>query len=304
MRSQRPDTVREPFLRENARVLVVAPCGPVPEEPFRKGLDVLRGWGLEVCLSPGLWNRQGYLAGPDSERLEHLVRALRDEEASAVWMARGGYGATRILRGLEDALPESPPALIGFSDGTALHALFDSRGHSCVHGPVVTQLGRLTSESLRQCKEFLFGIQTQWRSGPLESLNGIEAPSAGPTWGGNLSLLCALTGTPWQRPVSNRIVFIEDVGEPVYRIDRMLQQLRDSHALDTAAAILFGSFSEADRDPELHQLLRAFSNSLPCPVWSGIPVGHEADNWMVPIGRMSRIESGHWWVTQGGTENP
>jgi len=286
-------TSLEPILQPEDRILIVAPSGPVPEEPFKSGCKILRDWGLELCFSDGLWSKDRYLAGPDSARMQSLVEAIVDQDARLVWMARGGYGATRLHGELLKAFPEAPLPLIGFSDGTALHAVYQRSGNLSFHGPVVTQLHRLSEESLNQCHHILFAPSETIQFPSLTALSGVEHSSPAPIWGGNLALLTAMVGTHAHVDCGGKLIFLEDVGETTYRIDRMIQQLVLSGAFDNAAGLVLGHFTGgSSRDDEWNDILwQEVASKLPCPVWKGLAVGHGEENWMVPLGGEAQIQN-------------
>ena len=273
--------------RPGDTVLVVAPCGPIPEEPFWKGIDILRGWDLNVCFAEGLWAKDRYLAGSDENRLRALMQPFESKKVSGVWMARGGYGMSRLQRiWPHNWTPSMRPPVIGFSDGTALHAVLDRAGVSSVHGPVITQLFRLSPESLAACYQFLFGNASSIRFPEMACLNGNPAPITGKLWGGNLAVLAGMLGTPFHRSWKDKLIFLEDVGESAYRVDRMIHQFLLAGELDRAAGVLIGDFSgSSEEDTALRETLWSeVASWIPCPLWTGFAIGHEGTNWMVPCG--------------------
>lgn len=282
-----------PLLTPGSKIHVVAPCGPIPEEPFQAGISILESWGLTLQLSEGISDKDRYLAGRDASRAENLVNAMRDEEADLIWMARGGYGATRILDTLSTQLPLHSPPLVGFSDGTALHALYRLHGMPAIHGPVITQLYRLSGPSLKETKEFLFSPKETLKFPEMTPISEVESIPETTLWGGNLALLSALVGTPYQVDLSSKIVFLEDVGEPAYRVDRMLRQLIQGGNLGSARGILLGEFSAPDEDPKswMNDLWKEIAEELNVPIWTGFPSGHGENNRMIPLGKRCRIEN-------------
>ena len=151
--------IKPPALKRGDVVRIVAPAGPFDPEAFEKGLTVLRDrLGLEPRMRDDIHSRQGYLAGDDTRRLAEMHEAASDPQARAIWCARGGYGAMRLLPRLEAARLFHPPKVfVGFSDITALHVLLNRNGLVTVHGPVVTQLGRLGPDALDHLEGLLFG---------------------------------------------------------------------------------------------------------------------------------------------------
>ncbi|GMV43671.1 MAG: peptidase S66 [Myxococcales bacterium] len=288
---------------------VVAPSGPVPAEPLQSGLAVLRDvLGLDVSLSRGVSGPADggapepagpdrYLAAPDAWRAWSLVDAIDDPSVDAIWCARGGYGAGRLLPRVADALGRLGKPLVGFSDVTALHCAAACSGVVTFHGPVVTQLGRLDAESIDGARRLLSGEVGAGglllRVGP--PLRGGIA--AGRLAGGNLALLASLCGTPWAPDLTGAVVFLEDVGEPAYRVDRMVWQLRQAAGLDRAAALIVGDFNGVtDEEPAWTRAIwEELARELPCPVVLGAPVGHGARNHALPVGARVRLDA------EGGT---
>lgn len=284
-----------PALRPGAHIRVVAPSGPVPSAPLAAGLAVLeRLFGARVSLDataePDAASNDRYLAAPDAARAAALAGALADPGVDAVWCARGGYGAGRLLPLVADAVRGARKALVGFSDVTALHCA--AAGAVTFHGPVVTQLGRVDDASLDATRALLTGA-----TGPDDDL--LRAPvvlrpgaAEGPLAGGNLALLASLCGTPWGPDLRGAIVVLEDVGEPAYRIDRMIWQLRHAAGLDDAAAVVLGTFDgvEAPEPAWTEALWAELASALRCPVVAGAPVGHGAANHPLPLGAHARLD--------------
>ena len=283
-------------------VRIVAPSGPFDPEAFEKGLAVLRDrLGLVPRMRDDIHARTGYLAGDDTRRLAEWHEAASDPEARAIWCARGGYGAMRLLPRLEAARIFHPPKVfVGFSDITALHVLLNRNGLVTVHGPVVTQLGRMGPDALLHLEALLFG-----GSPPLADRRAPHPPpgrgviagatlrpgmASGPLLGGSLTVLSHLCGTPWAPRFAGAVLFLEDVGERPYRIDRMLTQLRLAGALDRVAGIAIGQFTQCD-DPELEgvEVVRRLAWDLGVPTIEGVPSGHEDDNYALPFGSMVTV---------------
>jgi len=291
-----------PILSPGDTVSIVAPCGPVPEDSFKAGCQILRNWGLQLDISSGIEDKTRYLAGTDENRLSRLRSSMTQATNQCVWMARGGYGATRILEDLLRDFPLNPPPLIGFSDGTALHAAYMKEGYLSIHGPVITQLHRLSDTALEACHTFLFAHNAPPSFPEMIPLSSTTHSEAGLSWGGNLALLCAMVGTPAHVDLRNKLLFIEDVGESTYRVDRMMQQLLQTGELDHAKGLILGDFTGRN-DPEeswFDGFWEDFSNQTKCPIWKGLPVGHGPCNWMVPLGVQSKIVDNCWTMMAKG----
>lgn len=289
-----------PAIGSGARVALVAPAGPIR---FPADLDrairnaQLLGW--EPVIGEHVRQRDGYFAGSDAERLGDLNAALRDERIDAVWCLRGGYGAMRLLDHLDyDAVRRRPKAVIGYSDVTALHCAIGRRcGLSSVHGPTArSTLTPFAAESLRAAAR-QDGNPCGVAGAGARTIVGGRA--RGRLLGGNLALLAALHGTPYEPDYDGAILVLEDVNEAAYRIERMLLQLRLSGALQRCAGIVFGAFTntgESD-DPGLggsrtvSMVLDEAARAAGIPALCGAPVGHIDDQWSIPIGLDAELDA-------------
>ena len=292
-------------LSPGSSVAVVAPAGPVPAEPFRLGLEILasRYRVVHGQRAPEPYAPLPYLAGDDASRAATLNLALNDPEVEAVFFARGGYGCARMVEALDGAaLARRPIPLIGFSDITVLHAWAAGLGLPSVHGPVVTQLARLPGEHL----EALFNLLELGAAPTLSGLTSLRAGHArGPLWGGNLTVISHLCGTPAMPDLTGRVLLLEEINEAPYRVDRMLTQLRQAGALDQVAALLVGDMLGGE-DPRVEHeaVLRDRLGDLGVPVLTGLPVGHGERNVALPLGWMVEVDGDGGAVRFGpGTEN-
>lgn len=283
-------------LSKGARVALVAPAGPLRgEQELHAAIEHATSLGWEPVVAPHALARDGYLAGSDEQRAHDLNTALRDDDVDGIWCLRGGYGAMRILPALDyDAMRRNPRPLLGYSDITALHCAVNARsGVVSYHGP--TARGALTEFSRDSLLRAVMEQVDPCGHAPLaHTLRGGRA--AGRLVGGNLALLAALAGTPYAPDYDGAILVLEDVGEATYRIDRMLQQLRLSGALDRLAGIAFGQFTEstdaldADLRP-LDDVLREAADVAGVPALAGIPLGHVGDQWTVPLGARAELDA-------------
>jgi muramoyltetrapeptide carboxypeptidase len=283
-------------LAAGARVALVAPAGPLRSEG-ELAASIANAESLGWVPMPGLHilRRDGYLAGSDAERLIDFNAALRDDTIDGIWCVRGGYGAMRILDALDyDAMRRRPKPLIGYSDITAMHAAFGLRsGVVTFHGP--TSRGELTPFSRDSLVRAVVAQRDSCGVAPApRTLRGGRA--GGRLAGGNLSLLAALAGTPFAPDYDGAILVIEDVGEPAYKIDRMLRQLALAGALARVAGIAFGQFTEGDaaddeKSRQLDAILREAADVAGVPAVAGIPLGHIADQWTIPLGARAELDA-------------
>jgi muramoyltetrapeptide carboxypeptidase len=293
-----PAPLKPPALKPGARVALVAPAGPVTEERIAGALARCAALGLEAALGEAVRERDAYLAGPDERRAADLQAALDDPAVDAVWALRGGYGVMRLLPRLDfSALLRRPKPVIGFSDLTALHLALARLGVVGFHGP---HPGETVTPVTDACfRRVLFHAAP---AGALPLPDAGERPvtlrrgvAEGVLVGGNLAIAAGSCGTPGAIRGRGAIVFLEDVGEPGYRVDRMLTQLWLAGALDGVAGLAFGRFTEVPEyahDRPMDEVLRELADDLGVPAVSGLPIGHVPDNWTLPLGIRARLDAG------------
>lgn len=278
------------LLTSSDPIAVVAPCHPFDPVRLETGMALAHTSGWNVKALPELLAPHLHLAGSDDHRATQLSRALTSPEYQAVWMARGGSGLTRILDRLPYAeMPQRP--VIGFSDVTALLvALHAHRGGPLIHGPVLHSLHEVTDAALHHLGLLLKGEETA----PLQGHALCRGQASGPLVGGNLTVLAALCGTPWQLNAHGSILFLEDVGEPAYRIDRSLQQLKSAGVLDGVNGIALGAFADckapASASWTLTDVLLEALEPCGVPLVSDLPFGHIANNHALPYGVTANLD--------------
>jgi muramoyltetrapeptide carboxypeptidase len=294
-----PDTVTtmttRPLEPNRSTIAIVAPSGPFDREILFPGLAWLRTrYRLQIDTKI-LAARDGYLAGTDASRAEVFKRAMLDPKVDAIYCARGGYGAMRIL----DQLPwqeffKAPKKLIGFSDVTALHVIANARGLATIHGPNATGLGPWLRPIERA------SVLALLENRPLDPWTGLaivhrskHREVKGITAGGNLALIEAMASANRLVIPDGAILFLEDVTERPYRIDRMLTSLRLGGYLQKAAAIVLGGFTQCDPvatdGVTVEQVLMARTEDLGVPVVSGAPFGHALPNRAFPLGAPAKV---------------
>ena len=290
--------LRPPHLRPGDLVRVVAPSGPIPRDDFAQGAAVLSA-RYQLRYDPAcLFLATGFTAGPDQVRLAELAAALRDADARAIIMGRGGYGLLRILASIEpDLLRLAGKPIVGFSDGTLLLAQAARVGLASIHGPVVTQLGRLDQEDHDALFAALEQPDARLLCAGLETL--VQGRAAGPLLGGNLEVFSRMLGTPYLPDLRGAILFFEDVGERPYRLDRLLTQLELAGAFQAAAGLVAGEFLDCDEpassklaSPTASEVLRERLGRLHIPVVLGAPIGHGRRNQALPYGTHVELDAG------------
>jgi muramoyltetrapeptide carboxypeptidase len=281
-----------PALQARDEVAVIAPASGFDRTAFEAGLAVLRT-RYNPTFGPGLFERHRYLAGDDERRIEELTAALAEPAVRAVFCARGGYGATRLLARLRTvAPPGAAKALVGFSDITALHLWLQAHGRISVHGPVVTQLGRLPPATAQRLFDLL---ESTSPAPPLAgSATYVGGNAEGPLLGGNLSVVTRLLGTPFMPSLDGAVLLLEDQGERPYRLDRMWMHLELAGVFSRVCGIVLGSFTgceEPDAPYRSEELLRELAGATGLPCAAGFPIGHGEVNEAVPLGVPVRLDA-------------
>jgi len=280
-----------PPLRYGDAIAVVAPASPFPDAQFLPGLAWLHAC-FRLRVRGDIRARKGYLAGDDGRRAAELARAMLDPEVRAIFCARGGYGIMRIVDRLPwDEFARAPKWLVGFSDVTALHLEASARGLQSLHGPNVTGIGTRMSPHVRHEVLTLLSRTASPRSheGLLELHPG---DAAGPVAGGNLALLAAMAGAGRLSVPDGAVLFLEDVTERPYRIDRMLTTLRLGGHLARASAIVFGEFVSCEPGADgitAEEVLRDCTASLGIPVVARAPFGHGDVNRPLVMGEQAIV---------------
>lgn len=291
------DIIIPPSLRKGDTIGVVCPAGHMPKSRMRTCFKVLRDeWGFRVIEGKTLGSGDGYFSGTDEERAADLQRMLDDDAVDAILCARGGYGVGRIIDRLDlTAFRKRPKWLIGFSDITVLHAhLLSKCGVATIHGPMASAFadGGWRKPSVQSLHKALRGSRTDLRvdTHPLNR----PGTASGVLFGGNLSLLAHLVGTPSEVDLKGKILFIEDVGELLYNIDRMMYQLHRSGRLAGLAGLIVGGFTEC-RDTErpfgrdVLNIISDVVSEYAFPVCFGFPVSHGPENMALKSGLVHQL---------------
>lgn len=297
--SERVRELRRPSrLAPGARVAVVAPSGPVLEERLQAGLDVLRGWDLDPVVAPHVLDRHrefGHLAGTDADRAADLQRAWCDPSVAAVLCARGGYGAQRMVDLLdwEAMRAAGPKVLVGFSDVTTLHQAFATRlGLVTLYGPAAAGADFIKNARAQEHLRATLFAPEETRTIASGGATVVPGRARGVTLGGCLALLASDLGTPHaHHGARGGLLLVEDVGEPPYRIDRMLTQLLRSGWLDGVAGIALGSWEECGPYDGVRAVLADRLAGLGVPVVEEFGFGHCAGALTVPFGATAELDA-------------
>ena len=271
---------------------IVAPASPFDRPSFDAGLRALESLGFNLVVPEAVFEKNGFLAGSDQRRADLLNRLFADPGVDGIICARGGYGAMRILALLDAALiARHPKVFVGFSDITALLGFLVQRCHmAAFHGPTVTTLGNADPATRDQL------LLALTRPAPLSLSVGSRAVlragrATGRFFCGNLTLLCHLTGTPFQVDFSGAVLLLEDQGEAPYRIDRMLTQMLLAGCFDGLAGLALGAFTNCGSDGEVQRIVADRLGGLDIPILAGFDVGHQALNMTLPVGLPVRLDT-------------
>lgn len=291
--------VRPDFLRRGDKVAIVSPAGPVDPMLIDGACARLREWGYVSQVGFTAKGKFGRFSASDEDRLADLQQAMDDPSVSAILCGRGGYGCLRIVDKLDfGEFGKHPKWLIGFSDITALHASFQQHGFASVHGAMARAL-EANSDSAQALRDLLRGEEMRCVVEDASFYNRLGEVSA-PISGGNLSLLYAMRGTPLDVDMRGKILFIEDLAERMYHIDRMINNLRLGGVLEHLAGLVVGCFSDIPEDDTLISAEKVIADAVAgydYPVLFGVPVGHEGFNWPIVEGAEYKLSV----TQQGGT---
>ena len=279
-----------PFLQPADQIRIVSPSGTIDPKYIDGAKKVLFRWGLQVTEGEFARSEYGRFGGTQEQRVADLQQALDDPNVRAILCSRGGYGIAQIIDKLDfAAFEKNPKWLIGFSDITILHNVITNLGIASIHGIMTKHLTDLpkNSEQVQSLKDILFGkiptyvIQTQ----PFNKIGIAE----GKLIGGNLSVLFGLRGSQYDLPYKNNILFIEDIAEKPYHIDRMMQNLRFSGVLQQLSGLVVGQFSDCDEDPLMKQsiseIIAEAVKDYEIPVCFNFPAGHINYNLPLILGK-------------------
>lgn len=289
-----------PKLFQGARVAVLGPSSSVTEDNLAAGVEALRTLGFEPVVYESAHSMHGYFAGTDAVRAADINAAFADKSIDGIIATRGGYGGNRVLPLLDfDVIAKNPKFFAGYSDITAYHIAFNQRcGFVTYHMPMVTALPGACEYSLAGIKAMLFGTAANYENPegyPRETL--VPGTAEGVLCGGNLSLIAASLGTPWEIDTRGKLLFFEDVGERPYRIDGMLTQLRNAGKFADCAGILIGDFSDCDPKPDektlsLDALIDEIIKPAGKPTIKGVRCGHCSPTMSLPLGKRFRMDAG------------
>ncbi|SMD37356.1 muramoyltetrapeptide carboxypeptidase [Reichenbachiella faecimaris] len=301
--------IKPKALKKGDTIGLITPASAVTRQAFEKAVDNLESMGFEAKYSENMSVRKGFLAGTDQQRLDDLHQMFKDPNIDGIVCARGGYGSGRLLSKINyDLIKANPKVLMGYSDITALlYGIHKKTGMVCFHGPVgASEYSEFTEKGfervLMKGKTAKFDVPKAWEEiedPAFQTLPIVAGVAEGALVGGNLSLMCSLMGTPYDIDFKDKIVFIEEIGESPYRVDRMLTQLLNSGKLSQAKGIAIGVFKGCETKPDdpdfalstsLENVLKDRFSNFNIPVLYGLPIGHIDDNATLPFGIQAELD--------------
>ena len=287
-----------PYLKKGDTIGITCPAGYMDASKATACINTLQHWGFDVMVGRTLGSSSAnYFSAHDEERLDELQAMLDDVSISAILCGRGGYGVGRIIDGLDfTRFKKNPKWIIGFSDITVLHShLFSNLGIASLHAPMASAFNDGENEFIKAFKNAVTGKKARYNC-PTHPYNRAGSATA-PLVGGNLSLLAHICGTRSDINTKNKLLFIEDIGEYIYNIDRMLYQLKRTGKLDKLAGLIVGGFTDM-KDTErpfgktVHEVIREIVAPYDYPVCFGFPVSHGKENYALKVGVSYTLRTG------------
>jgi muramoyltetrapeptide carboxypeptidase len=279
-------------VRLDAWIDVIAPAGPFDETQFRQSVGALEARGFRLRFRPDILERDRFLAGSDQRRSAELLAAIDAPDSDVIWCARGGYGVTRLLPHIPiERIQRGNKILVGFSDITALHTRWLGAGVPAIHGGMIV---RFAKEPADVTERLVSLVRTGAAPAALQGRTMIAGATEGVLAGGNLMVLSALCGTPYQPDFRGKILFLEDIGERPYRIDRMLVQCAQAGMFEGIVGLALGEFTDCeqpDGSATSVGVLEEHLRVLGVPTISGLPCGHGAINQALPVGVRARLDA-------------
>ncbi len=286
--------IKPKYLTKGDTIAIVAPSGVLKnyDNYINKAKELLKSWGLNVIVGKNVFNDDGHFAGTDNERTLDFQNALDDKSIKGIWCARGGYGAVRVIDNLNfEKYKLEPKWIIGYSDITAIHNELHILNSESIHAIMCKSLNELdidNSESVSLLKKTLFGEKISYKI-KTNSYN-IEGSTSGKLVGGNLTLLHCMLGSKSSINTEGKILFIEDLGEYLYHIDRMLYSLKRAGYFDNLNGLIVGDFTDLRKNTtpfgrNLKELILEIVSDYNIPVLFDFPAGHGKENFPLILGR-------------------
>ena len=281
--------IQPPFLQPGDTIYITAPAKAIEESVVLEAKKTLETWGLNVRVAPHCLGRAAYFSGTDAERLADFQHGLDDPSIKAILCARGGYGCVRIVEELDwTAFQQNPKWIVGFSDVTVFHQKINQLGVESIHAIMPLGFTEGSMEAKETLHKALFGETIIMEASPVKE--NCMGTAKGSLIGGNMTIINSLIGTELSYTFKNKILFIEDIGEHIYKVDRMLHAFKLAGIFNQISGLILGGFTEMeDTDvpfgKTIEELILEQVVDLGIPVAFNVPIGHIPDNQAVVVGR-------------------
>jgi muramoyltetrapeptide carboxypeptidase len=289
-----------PPLRPGDTIAIVPTARAIREDELQAGISLVESWGLKVKLGAGVGRKHFQQAGTAQERAADLMAALADDAVKAVWCARGGYGTVHLLELLDmDRVRKHPKWIVGFSDITVLHSAWHKLGLCTLHAQMPFNIAAKSPGSIASLHAALFGRTETVSAVPLPTMPNRQGIAEGQLVGGNLSLLFALRGTPYDLDTRGKILFLEDLDELLYHVDRMVMNLKLGGLFQHLAGLVVGGLNDMhDKDAAdpfgltAEAIIARAVEGTSYPICWNFPAGHIAENRALVLGAKAKLSAG------------
>ncbi len=285
---------KPPYLKEGDRVIILSPAGCIDGKWVDGAESTLTSWGLDVIVSDFAKAKNGRFAGTDKQRLEEFNKAIADPNIKAIFCSRGGYGAVRIVDDIDwQALVHNPKWIIGYSDITLLHSAANKVGIASLHSPMAQHLSKHPYEVTTEfMKNVLFGAK------PVLTIASKTIDKRGEAIaevvGGNLAVMTSMASTKYEFEYADKILFIEEIAEPVYKIERMLYQLKLSGVFSKVKGLIVGQMTDCPEDASMgatiEEIISNVTSEVDGPICFNFPIGHVDENYSIVEGGTYRFK--------------
>lgn len=290
--------IKPPYLKQGDTVAIVTPAGFLKDSTaVEKGMALMRSWGLKVVIGEHIYDKHNRFAGKDADRASDLQWAMDTPSIKAIWCARGGYGTVRVLDYLDYSnFMKQPKWIIGYSDITVLHNVMHTKGIETVHGIMASSDSSFEkSHVVSSLYKALFGKKISYKI--PATVQNRKGSASGQLVGGNLSLVASLLGTPFDLNTKNKIIFLEDIGEYLYRLDRMLMSLKLNGYFNHCNGLIIGGFNNIPKNEpgfgmSIEEIVNDIVGEADFPILFNFPSGHFPENLTLPLGRMVSMKVG------------
>jgi len=285
--------IQPEYLKSGDTISIVAPSGVLNnfDNKITKAINIFKSWGLNVVIGNHIFDKNGHFAGTDKNREKDFQKALDNKNIKAIWCARGGYGAVRIIDNLNfDSYLKNPKWIIGFSDITVIHNKLNLLNSESIHAMMITGFDDIdqNNDSLSKLKNVLFGDNLSYSIN--SNKNNKTGKSEGILVGGNLTLIQSTIGSKTELKMKDKILFIEEIGEYAYHIDRMLYSLKRADYFENCKGLIVGQISDVKKNTtdfgrSINEIILDILDEYNFPILFDFPAGHEKTNFPIILGR-------------------